>query len=252
MRLTTWMSTVCPKRGFGCDVQSAAKAFKFIAMARLRRVEVGLRRGRRSAHDASRLRSGLVRQHRRALRRPRSSRRLPICRLRLRMSIFPPHLRVAISQTFPRRRKADDRSTSTHSMIPELPTFPRRKLNRSLPASIRLQTWTCRHRWRHRAAPIFPRRCQPLREPRSTCRRPWAPHGRERSSRWARRSICRWRSPTQICPRRGRRLPCRHLSRSTRSCPYRAIKKICLSPATTSWTSTSMVRSGFMAADRSS
>ncbi len=134
----------------------------------------------------------------------------------------------------------------------ELPIFPPRRHRRRLRASTRLPIWTCPRRSRRRAAPTFLRRSRELREPRLTCRPRWALHGRERSSRWARRSTCQWRCPTQSCRRRRWSLPCRHRFRSSPSCPCPMSKRICRSPGMTSWTSISTVPSGFTAVDRSS
>ena len=264
MRLTTWMSIACPRTGYECDAQNVAKAFTFIATARPRRVEVELRRGQKNARDASRRRSGSVRKRRHRLRRRRSSRRLPICRRRLEKPISPPPslvasspiflrlLRAGSSEIFRRPRKAGARSTSTPSTTRVWPTFRRQRLNRSPPASIRLPTSTCLRLSKRPVAPTFRRRCPELRGPRSTCRLQWAPRGREASSRWLTRSICRWHFPTPTYRRRSRRPPCQHRFRSTPSYPCPAGKKICPWSGRTSWTSISKVRSGFTGEGRSS
>ncbi len=208
MRLTTWTSTDCLTKGFGCAARSAAIVFRFIATARPPGAVGARLRGPRNLRDANQPRLGLGRappqpdRHRRRLRS--SSRSLRICPQTSKKSISLRLLAFASSQIFPRlspagswaicphRKKGDAPSTSILSRFQVWRTSPRRRRTQDLRSSILLPTWICRRPSTRPEAPTFLHRCRIPTEARSTYRLQRAPPVRGVSSRLAMRSTCPW------------------------------------------------------------
>ncbi len=160
MRLTTWTSTDCPTKGFGCAARSAAIAFRCIATARRPEAVEERLRGRRRLHGVNQPRLGLGRAHprpdRRRRPRPSSSRSLRTCLHLPAKSISPRHSRAGILATCRhRRREGHDPSISILLRLRIWRTSPRPGQSQGLRVLIRSPTWTCRRPSSRPVAPTF-------------------------------------------------------------------------------------------------